>query len=58
MPHTRLTARNSTDCQPTGQLAPREVTQPQETQHNSPLHASLEEEPFEIELVVPGSPVA
>jgi hypothetical protein len=31
------------------------VPLPQEPHHNSPPHASQEEEPFEIELVVPGS---
>jgi hypothetical protein len=31
------------------------VPQPQEPQHDSPQHASQEEEPFEIKLVVPGS---
>jgi hypothetical protein len=30
----------------------------QEPQHDSPPHASQEEKPFEIELVVPGSPAA
>jgi hypothetical protein len=32
------------------------MPQPQEPQFDSPPHASQEEEPFEIELVVPGSP--
>jgi hypothetical protein len=34
------------------------MPQPQEPKHDSPQHASQEEEPFEIELVLPGSPVA
>jgi hypothetical protein len=54
MAHTRLTARKSTDRQPTGQLAPQDVPLPQELWHDSPPRAS-QEEPFEIELVVPGS---
>jgi hypothetical protein len=41
-----------------GQLAPRNVPQPQESQPDIPQEASLEEEPFEIELVVPESPMA
>jgi hypothetical protein len=49
MAHTRHTARKSTGRLPVGQLAPRNVPQPQE---------SPEEEPFEIELVVPESPMA
>jgi hypothetical protein len=34
------------------------VPPPQELHHDSPPHASQEEEPFEIELVVPSSLVA
>jgi hypothetical protein len=34
------------------------VPQPQESQPNTPQEASQEEEPFEIELVVPESPMA
>jgi hypothetical protein len=34
------------------------VPQPQESQPNLPQEASPEEEPFEIELVVPESPTA
>jgi hypothetical protein len=34
------------------------VPQPQESQPDIPQAASLEEEPFEIELVVPESPMA
>jgi hypothetical protein len=56
MAHTRLTACKSIGCQPTGQLAPQNVPPPQEPHHDSPPRASLEEEPFEIELVVQGSP--
>jgi hypothetical protein len=43
---------------PVGQLAPRNVPQPQESQPNVPQEASPEEEPFEIELVIPESPTA
>jgi hypothetical protein len=58
MAHTRRTARKSTGRLPVGQLAPRNVPQPQESQPNIPQEASPEEEPFEIELVVPKSPTA
>jgi hypothetical protein len=58
MAHTRRTARKSTGCLPVGQLAPRNMPQPQESQPDIPQDASLEEEPFEIELVVPESPIA
>jgi hypothetical protein len=58
MAHTRLTARKSTGHQPTCQLAPQNVPPPQEPHHDSPPHASQEEKPFEIELVVPGSQAA
>jgi hypothetical protein len=34
------------------------VPQPQESQPDAPQEASLEEEPFEIDLVVPESPTA
>jgi hypothetical protein len=34
------------------------VPQPQDSQPNAPQEASQEEEPFEIELVVPKSPMA
>jgi hypothetical protein len=50
MSHTHRTAHKSTGRQPIGQLAPRNVPQPQE-----PQHVSQDEEPFEIELVVPES---
>jgi hypothetical protein len=58
MAHTRRTARKSTGHLPIGQLAPQNVPQPQESQPNIPQEASPEEEPFEIELVVPKSPTA
>jgi DNA-binding transcriptional LysR family regulator len=58
MAHTRHTARKSTGRLPVGQLAPRNVPQPQESQPDVPQEVSLEEEPFEIELVVPESPTA
>jgi hypothetical protein len=56
MAHTHRTARKSTGRLPVGQLAPRNVPQPQESQPDMPQEASPEEEPFEIELVVPESP--
>jgi hypothetical protein len=58
MAHTRRTARKSTGRLPVGQLAPRNVPQPQESQPDIPQEASPEGEPFEIELVVPESPMA
>jgi hypothetical protein len=58
MAHTHRTARKSTVRLPVGQLAPRNVPQPQESQPDVPQEASPEEEPFEIELVVPKSPTA
>jgi hypothetical protein len=58
MAHTCRTARKSTGCLPIGRLAPRNVPQPQESQPDVPQEASPEEEPFEIELVVPESPTA
>jgi hypothetical protein len=58
MARTRCTARKSTVRLPVGQLAPRNVPQSQESQPDIPQEASPEEEPFEIELVVPESPTA
>jgi hypothetical protein len=58
MARTHLTAYNCTDCEPTCQFAPWDVPQPQEPCQDSPPCASQEEEPIEIELVVPGSPIA
>jgi hypothetical protein len=58
MARTCRTARKSTGCLPVGQLAPRNVPQPQESQPDIPREANSEEEPFEIELVVPESPTA
>jgi hypothetical protein len=58
MAHTRRTTRKSTSHLSIGQLAPRNVLQPQESQPDAPQHASQEKEPFVIELVVPESPVA
>jgi hypothetical protein len=57
MARTRRTARKSTGHLPVGQLAPRNVMQPQESQPDLQQEASPEEEPFEIELVVPKSPM-
>jgi hypothetical protein len=58
MARTRRTAHKSTGHLPVGQLAPRNVPQPQESQSNIPQEASPEDEPFEIELVVPESQTA
>jgi hypothetical protein len=58
MARTRHTACKSTSHLPVGQLAPKNVPQPQVSQLDIPQEASLEEEPFEIELVVPESPMA
>jgi hypothetical protein len=58
MAHTRRTACKSTGRLPVGQLAPQNVPQPQECRPDIPQEASPEEEPFEIELVVPESPMA
>jgi hypothetical protein len=55
MARTRLTACKSTGRQPTGQLAPQNVPPLQEPHHDSPPCASQEQEPFEIELVVPNT---
>jgi hypothetical protein len=56
MARTRRTARKTTGHLPVGQLKPRNVPQPPESQPDVPQEASPEEEPFEIELVVPESP--
>ena len=58
MARTHRTARKSTGRLPVGQLAPRNVPQPQESQLDIPQDASPEEEPFDIELVIPESPTA
>jgi hypothetical protein len=58
MARTHRTARKSTGHVPVGQLAPRNVPQPQESQPDVPQEASLEEESFEMELVIPESPTA
>jgi hypothetical protein len=58
MARTCRTAHKSTGCLPIGQLAPRNVPQPQESQPDLSQEATPEEEPFEIELVVPKSPTA
>jgi hypothetical protein len=58
MARTRHTARKSTGYLPVGQLAPRNMPQPQDSQPDIPQEASPEEEPFEIELAVPESPTA
>jgi hypothetical protein len=58
MARTCLTARKSTGRLPVSELAPRNMPQPQESQPDIPQEASPEEEPFEIELVVPESPTA
>jgi hypothetical protein len=56
MARSRHTACKSTGRLPVGQLTPQNVPQPQESQPDLPQQASTEEEPFEIELVVPESP--
>jgi hypothetical protein len=58
MARTCHTARKSTGRLPIGQLAPQNVPPPQESQPDIAQEASPEEEPFEIELVVPESPTA
>jgi hypothetical protein len=58
MAHTCRTAHKSIDRLPIGQLAPRNVSRPQESQPDVPQEASPEEEPFEIELMVLESPTA
>jgi hypothetical protein len=58
MARTRHTARKSTGRLPVSQLAPRNVPQPQDSQPDIAQEATPEEEPFEIELVVPESPTA
>jgi hypothetical protein len=58
MARTRHTTCKSIDRLPIGQLAPRNMPHPQESQPDIPQEASPEEEPFEIELVVPESPTA
>jgi hypothetical protein len=58
MVRTRRIARKSTGQTSVGQLAPRNVPWPQESQPDAPQQASDEEEPFVIELVVPESPMA
>jgi hypothetical protein len=56
MAHTCCTAHKSIGRLPVGQLAPWNVPQSQESQPDVPQETSPEEEPFEIELVVPESP--
>jgi hypothetical protein len=58
MTRTRRTTCKSTDRLPVGQLAPRNVPQPQESLPDIPQEETPEEEPFEIQLVVPESPTA
>jgi hypothetical protein len=58
MARTCCTARKSTGHLPVGQLAPRNVPRPQESQPDIAQEASPEEEPFKIELVVLESPTA
>jgi hypothetical protein len=58
MARTHRTTRKSTGRLPVGQLAPRGVPQPQESQPDAPQDTSQEEGPLEIELVVPESPTA
>jgi hypothetical protein len=58
MARTHRTTRKSTGRLPIGQLAPRNVPQPRESQPDVPQEASPEGKPFEIEFVVPESPTA
>jgi hypothetical protein len=58
MARTHRTTRKSTGRLPVGPLAPQNVPPPQESQPDVSQEASLEEETFEIELVVPESPTA
>jgi hypothetical protein len=58
MAHTRRTAHKSIGRLLVGQLAPRNVPQPQESHPDIPQEATPEKEPFKIELVVPESPTA
>jgi hypothetical protein len=58
MARTRHTACKSTGHLHVGQLAPQNVPQPSESQPDIAQEASPQEEPFEIELVVPESPTA
>jgi hypothetical protein len=58
MAGTHRTARKSTGRLPVCQLVPQNMPQPQESQPDIPQEATSEEEPFEIELVVPESPTA
>jgi hypothetical protein len=58
MARTRRTARKGTGRLPIGQLAHQNMPQPQESQPDIPQEATLEEEPFEIELVFLESPTA
>jgi hypothetical protein len=58
MAHTRRTGCKSTGRLLVGQLAPQNVPQLQESQPDIPREATSDEEPFEIELVVPESPTA
>jgi hypothetical protein len=56
MARTCCTACKYTGRLPIGQLAPQNVSWPQESQPDVPQEASPKEEPFEIELVVPDTP--
>jgi hypothetical protein len=58
MARTHHTSRKSIGHLPVGQLAPQHVPPPQEAQPDAPQDALQEEEPFEIELVVPEGPMA
>jgi hypothetical protein len=58
MARTHRTTHKNTGRLLVGQLAPRSVPQPQESQPDVLQEASPEEELFEIELVVPESPMA
>jgi hypothetical protein len=53
MVHPRRTTRKSTERQPTGQLAPRDVPPLPEPQPDSPQYVPQGEDSFEIVVTVP-----
>jgi hypothetical protein len=53
MVHPRRTSQKSTECQPTGQLVPRDVPPPPESQLDSPQYIPQGEDSFEIVVTVP-----
>jgi hypothetical protein len=53
MVRPRRTAQKRTGCQPTGQLAPRDVPPPPEPQPDSPQYIPQGEDSLEIVVTVP-----